>query len=153
MPLDRDKLIRVVGMTGSEHDGECLAAARRANALLTEAETTWAEVLAGEDPIAVEACRQLLADLEAAHTRIAELERASPEWRPVERAEIGNHNRTSKWLIELNQRGEVWFSEKEREFINSCRRWIGTLRPKMREWLQEIVNRTAQRYGLVPPPP
>ena len=43
--LDRDRLARVLGMLGSEHDGEALAAARQAERLRAEAGLTWGEVL------------------------------------------------------------------------------------------------------------
>ncbi len=46
-PKDRDRLVKLVGMLGSEHDGEVLAAARKATALLKEAKLTWADVVTG----------------------------------------------------------------------------------------------------------
>ncbi|UEM08225.1 hypothetical protein JL101_036400 (plasmid) [Skermanella rosea] len=48
MPLDRalaDRLAKLLGMTGSDYDGEALAAARKANALLKTAGLTWADVI------------------------------------------------------------------------------------------------------------
>jgi hypothetical protein len=120
MAFDRDKFLRVAAMLGSEHEGERHAAADRAYAMLERAGATWFDILNersddardNEIRIRTEACEQLLADLEAAYARIAELERASPDWRPIERVEIGNHRRVSAWLLDLNTRGEVWFSER-----------------------------------------
>jgi hypothetical protein len=43
--LDRDRLARVLGMLGSAHDGEALAAARQAERLRAEAGLTWGEIL------------------------------------------------------------------------------------------------------------
>jgi len=43
--LDREKLVRVLGMLGSDHGGEVLAAARQAERLRQQARTTWHEVL------------------------------------------------------------------------------------------------------------
>jgi hypothetical protein len=43
--LDRDKLIRILGMLGSAHDGEVLSAARQAQRLVREAGLTWEEIL------------------------------------------------------------------------------------------------------------
>src|ERR1700738_2141820 len=43
--LDRDRLARVLGMMGSAHDGEALAAARQAERLRAEAGLTWGEIL------------------------------------------------------------------------------------------------------------
>lgn len=43
---DRGKLAQLLGMTGSEFDGEALTAARMANRTLRMAGATWADVLA-----------------------------------------------------------------------------------------------------------
>lgn len=43
--LDRRKLARVLGMLGSAHDGEIVAAARNAHAIIRRAGMTWEEVL------------------------------------------------------------------------------------------------------------
>ena len=48
MPLAPDlaaKLAKVLGMLGSDHDGEVAAAGRRANALIRSAGLTWAQVI------------------------------------------------------------------------------------------------------------
>ena len=43
--LDRERLARVLGMLGSAHDGEALAAARQAEHLRSEARLTWLDIL------------------------------------------------------------------------------------------------------------
>lgn len=43
--LDRAKLARVLGMLGSAHDGEIVAAARQAERLRVDAGLTWPEIL------------------------------------------------------------------------------------------------------------
>ena len=43
--LDLERLVRVIAMGGSEHDGEALAAMRQADRLISEAGMTWHEVL------------------------------------------------------------------------------------------------------------
>ena len=51
--LDRRRLVKVLGMLGSRHDGEVLAAARLAQYMIGQAKTSWAEVLEvkpGEEP-------------------------------------------------------------------------------------------------------
>lgn len=42
-----DLLIRILGMLGSSNDAEVLNAARKANAMVTEAGTTWGDLLGG----------------------------------------------------------------------------------------------------------
>jgi len=58
--LDRDKLAKVLGMLGSSHDGEALAAARTADSLIRETGLTWQRVLR-HNSVAEDACRALLA--------------------------------------------------------------------------------------------
>lgn len=51
--LDRPRLVKVLGMLGSRHDGEVLAAARLAQYMLGQAKLSWAELLnvkPGEEP-------------------------------------------------------------------------------------------------------
>lgn len=43
---DRERLIKLLSLSGSPHDGEALAAIRKANGLLTANNTTWSEVIA-----------------------------------------------------------------------------------------------------------
>jgi hypothetical protein len=45
-PYDRRKLISFLGMLGSDHDGERLAAVRAAQKLLSEKRLTWSDILA-----------------------------------------------------------------------------------------------------------
>jgi hypothetical protein len=44
-PALRDKLAKILGMLGSDHDGEVLAAARRAQMLIKAAHLTWAQIV------------------------------------------------------------------------------------------------------------
>jgi hypothetical protein len=46
--LDRARLAAVLGMCGSAHDGEALAAGRMADRLVRAAGSTWVQVLAAE---------------------------------------------------------------------------------------------------------
>jgi hypothetical protein len=46
MALNRDQLIKLLNLTGSEYDAEALNAIRRANALLRQHRATWADLLA-----------------------------------------------------------------------------------------------------------
>ncbi len=51
--LDRKRLVKVLGMLGSRHDGEVVAAARQAQYMLGQAKTSWGELLGvkpGEEP-------------------------------------------------------------------------------------------------------
>jgi hypothetical protein len=46
MTLDRDLLIKLLNLTGSENDAEALNAIRRSNALLRKHQAAWADLLA-----------------------------------------------------------------------------------------------------------
>ena len=51
--LDRRRLVKVLGMLGSRHDGEALNAARTAHAMLAQSRTRWEDLLGvkpGEEP-------------------------------------------------------------------------------------------------------
>jgi hypothetical protein len=48
--LDRERLARVLGMLGSEHDGEALAAARQAERLRAGAGLTWPDIVLAPSP-------------------------------------------------------------------------------------------------------
>jgi hypothetical protein len=43
--INRERLARILGMMGSDHDGEALAAARLAERLRREADATWSEII------------------------------------------------------------------------------------------------------------
>src|SRR5215471_10819161 len=44
--IDRDRLIKLLGLLGSDHNGEIASAGRMADALIREAGVTWADVIA-----------------------------------------------------------------------------------------------------------
>ncbi len=49
-----DKLAKVLGMLGSSHDGEALAAARRANAMIRGASLSWQDLINSPPLVVVE---------------------------------------------------------------------------------------------------
>ncbi len=53
MEVDKDRLAKLLSMTSSDHDGEALAAIRKANQLLRANGTTWSDVL-GTSELALE---------------------------------------------------------------------------------------------------
>jgi hypothetical protein len=66
-----DRLVAVLGMMGSEHDGEALAAARMAERMRRAMGLTWAELLSGaeampEAPVEAEGWRATVARCQAA---------------------------------------------------------------------------------------
>ena len=61
MTLERDKLVKILGLLGSDKTGEILSAARTAVALICDANTSWAELL-NQNAIADDG-RTLIAEL------------------------------------------------------------------------------------------
>jgi hypothetical protein len=49
MTLNRDQLIKLLNLTGSEYDAEALNAIRRANALLRKHRATWADLVGSKN--------------------------------------------------------------------------------------------------------
>lgn len=50
MDLDKDRLAKLLSMTGSDHDAEALAAVRKANEFLRQHRKSWADVLGTSTP-------------------------------------------------------------------------------------------------------
>jgi hypothetical protein len=64
--VDRGRLVKLLGLLGSDHDGEVLNAARQVERLRRDARLTWSDILAGagprEDPLLRGRFEILLAD-------------------------------------------------------------------------------------------
>jgi hypothetical protein len=130
--LDRQRLARILGLTGSAHDGEALAAVRKANAQIVAAGMTWNEIL--QPPvdlrIAVDAARLLLAENEALRNEIDRLRRAARDqdnWHSVR-----DHRAQARWCLDLHADGEVCLDDLDQEFLSAISRWSGEL-PKGHE--------------------
>jgi len=50
-PIDRERLAKLLGVLGSEHDGEVVAAGRAADRLVRQSGMTWRSVLIGAPPL------------------------------------------------------------------------------------------------------
>ena len=65
--IDRERLIKLLGLLGSDHNGEIASAGRMADALIRDAGVTWADVIA---PDAVQ--RELVDALRAENEELRE---------------------------------------------------------------------------------
>jgi hypothetical protein len=73
--VDRTRLAQLLGMLGSDFDGEVINAGRLAVRMVKEAGITWPQVLDGErERVAVEAARVLLTENEQLQFRNRELQ-------------------------------------------------------------------------------
>lgn len=76
--FNRERLVKILGMTGSEHDGEALAALRKAQQIMAEGKVTWAELLS--PPAAQSRWTPPRQD----HWQEQERQRREQEWREFE---------------------------------------------------------------------
>jgi hypothetical protein len=106
-PQDRERLTKLIAMSTSPHDGEALAATRKANALLANAKLTWADILQPENQRAAPPadhraiCRFILSTglpmNDAEHTFVLNILRFD-RLRPKQ----------LKWLRSLHERAKDW---------------------------------------------
>jgi hypothetical protein len=157
MAIDLTKLARILGMSGSAHDGEALNAVRMADRLIRDNKMTWEDLLAPSHQleVATEACRQLIADLEELRAENARLRAngvgaIAPEWSNVGGGKT-DHRVTAHWVIQLGDTGRVWLSDFERDFLDTALRWRGSLTPRQRPVFDRIVAKVAKQTGLQPP--
>jgi hypothetical protein len=117
--LDPDRLRKLCGMFGSDHDGEVSNAARMADKLVRAAGLTWADVIA--------------APAKVSHAKPPEGYRA-------------NHGSDLDWrdLRDFCLKHMWTLSAKERSFIIDLGRWH-RLTPKQRDWLQAIHDRVRRQ--------
>ncbi len=84
--LDRDKLLKLLALLGSNQEGEVLAAARRIDAMLREADRTW------DDLVSVPTSKSWLQAFEFSTLYFLELkrritaERSADNWKAIARA-------------------------------------------------------------------
>jgi hypothetical protein len=126
MALDRAKLTKLLGMLGSAHDGERAAAGKLASDLIRHAGLSWAEVLDGgaDGALALDACRQLLAENEALRDELDRL-RAVTRPRPPQPYSMNNDWRDNvDNLLLWRDRLNGW----EQEFLEGLsERWSDEL--------------------------
>ena len=149
--LDHNRLAKVLGMTGSAHDGEALVAVRKANELIVAAGTTWAEILQPPDDlrIAVDAARLLLAENEALRNEIERLRRGArdrDDWRSVR-----DHCAQARWCLGLHADGEICLNDFDQEFLSAVSRWSGELPKNHEATLSKVVADICRRTRQAAP--
>jgi hypothetical protein len=161
--LDLVKFTHIVAMIDSAHDGEATNAWRLASRMLKAAGRTLAdfiapfaeaETLRAENKVATDAVEVLLAENQALRGELDALRSTGTAVAPwVEVAAPGaNHRTAAQWALGLYDDARVWLTDREREFLGTCSRWTGQLRPKQREWFDRLMTRIVQQTGMSPPP-
>src|SRR5713101_4841001 len=135
--IDKEKLAKVLGLLGSDYDGEVVSAARRAQSLLADEGLTWFDVIVAPDnDTSVEACRQLIHENYLLRKEIDRLSTKSSSAQPTyEKPETAREaiNLCIAWTADLTD----W----EREFISSVAGWRGNLTEKKKQRLIRIVGK------------
>jgi hypothetical protein len=155
--VDLARLGKLLGMLGSAHDGEAGNAGRMATGLIRAAGMDWNDFIGAAEraAIAEEAARHLLAENGQLRTLLEQAEArggALAIWQDAG-APVTNSKRSAAWAVDLYQRGEIYLSPKECDFlIGKVPGWRGPLRPRQQEWLQHIITRIAEQTGMAPPP-
>jgi hypothetical protein len=139
----------------SNYDSEALNAVRLADRLLRAAGATWNDLLVAQDQLAVacEAAAVLKAENLALRAELDQLRAAGTAvavWQEVGAA-ITSSRTAAAWALALHDRGDVWLSEFETDFLSTCSTWAGRLTPRQRPVFQRIMDRIVARTGMQPP--
>jgi hypothetical protein len=153
--LDLAKFARIVGLLGSEHDGERLNALTLGGRLLQAAGMRWEDFIDGHRraEIAAAAAAELLAENTALKIEIDQIRRTGTVavWADVG-AQVSDTRVAAEWALDLHRRGQVWLSpDFEVSFLTRCTTWSGRLTQKMQVCFQRILDRVVERTGLTPP--
>jgi hypothetical protein len=133
--IDLDRLGKLLGMLGSEHDGEVVNAGRMAAALIREAGMTWTEVLRPEDTVAVAAARALLAENDQLRDEIHQL-KSRPRLLPWQEPE--NSDDALDLCILWSHRLSPW----EQQFVDSVQH-----RSQLSDRQRETIWNIAEKIG------
>jgi hypothetical protein len=153
--LDLKKLLGVIAMVGSSHEGEALNALRLADRMLRGAGKRWEDLLssAHQLEIATEAVAVLLAENTALRSELEKLRTTGTtvaSWSDVTAA-ISDTQRSAQWALDLHRHGRVWLSDFEVRFLSTCTQWDGRLTPKQAAIFQRMMDRIAVSTGMTPP--
>jgi hypothetical protein len=161
-PAERERLIQLMGMTGSHFDGEAVNALRLAGQILEKHKLSWRELLAnGNGAGSVgwlqqtnELLQQHINGLEKERDRLRrenERLRLKPRTERAADGGPGNHRAQARWILELWQNGEVRLNQFEQEFLDTVQGWEGPLTAKQRPIFDRILHGVVERTGQSPP--
>jgi hypothetical protein len=153
--LDWGRLARVLGLCGSVHDGEVLAAARAADKLIRGSGRTWLDLLKPSEELAtvVEAAQVLVQENEELKAELARRRGAAAvalghadDWYPGAAAQ-----EKARWCLELCASGALYLNQWELTFLNSITEWKGRLTKRQEPVFERLLRRVAERVGRSPP--
>lgn len=147
--FDRELLVKILGMAGSLHDGEALAAVRKAYALIRDAETTWEELLQpfAQLEIATEAARQLYEENEA----LRRLATATPSAAGADWQIVGNPPAQAQWALGLFAAHRLHLNIFEEHLLEEVAASRGALTPMQQRFFPRVFQQVCERCGEAPP--
>lgn len=122
-----DRLIALLGMTGSDQDGEALSAMRMANKFLKDRKLTW------ENVINTGSKMDRVADIMEQAFKSAYTRR---EYRPRQPPPFG-HRTMAQIILETN---EDRLTDKEKKFVREMLHWNNPTDAQL-SWLQNLYSR------------
>jgi len=154
---DMERLVVMIGMLGSFHEGERLNTLGKIPSLLKKLGLSWTDIglaLTQREKL-LAAAKQLQAERDAALHEAARLKHSNSDgggalaqaWTDTSTPRTVE-SRHAAWLLGLGRH----FTQKETDFLNSCARRRGPLSPAQRDWLSDLVRTTVARTGQAPPP-
>ena len=151
--INRNRLIKLLGLTGSEHDGEALSAMRKANALMRDANVDWNDLLQPFDQlqVAIAAAEVLFAENEALRAAASQPGAApieSNDWEFVS-AGTGTPPEQARWALAMHNAQRVSLSDFEYDFlltISECE-----LSARQKPIFERLIAKLSERTREHPP--
>jgi hypothetical protein len=75
---------------------------------------------------------------------------AVAEWRKVGAA-ISSIRPIAEWVLDIHRQNLCWLSAFEVSFLRHCTTWMGPLPPDQQPVFRRLVDRVAERTGMIPP--
>lgn len=156
MNIDLNRIAKLLAIVGSSlHEGEAVNAIRLVDRELKKARLGWADLIAPSRELAVadEANAALLAEnqeLREALDNLSRSGRGGGQWDDVG-ASGGNTNAVAQWALDLVLHGVIDLTERETDFLHTCRRWRGRLTAAHQGWFDSLILKLTARTGQYPP--
>jgi hypothetical protein len=146
----RERLMKLIAMVGSDHDGEVVNAARAADKLLRQNKTTWHDLLAPNGhnrPLVAVLQRELVAA-----RRENQLLRTQLATQPSPFAQSGeNHAVQAQWALDLHYTDGIALRTFELEFLESIAARPWPLTERQQPVFIRIMLKVRRLSGRTPP--
>jgi hypothetical protein len=159
----RERLVKLIAMTGSSHDGEVINAARAADSLLKQHKLSWREALlpngrdSDNEPVTrlraeVDLHRRECASLKAKNERLNKQLATLRVLETEDRVGLGTGpaSKRARRVLQLVETGAATLNEFEREFMQTISGWTGQLTDRQFPVFVQIMRKVTMQTGQVP---